>query len=130
MFGLPDDDFESMSQTLELAKELNLEYVNFYTAMAYPGSQLYLESVENKLPLPSDWAGYSQLGAESFPLSTKYLSNIEVLRFRDQAFSEYYNRDEYFSMIEEKFGPQVVEHIKDMLKYKIRRSLLQDSKVR
>src|SRR3989338_2010242 len=39
MFGLPDDDLESMQATLDLAKKLNCEYINFYTTMAYPGSE-------------------------------------------------------------------------------------------
>ena len=36
IFGLPDDDIETMNETLHFAEELNLEYINFYTAMAYP----------------------------------------------------------------------------------------------
>ena len=41
IFGLPDDTRESMQATLKLAKELNCEFANFYSAMAYPGSKLY-----------------------------------------------------------------------------------------
>jgi radical SAM superfamily enzyme YgiQ (UPF0313 family) len=41
MFGLPDDDMDTMKETLSLARELECEYVNFYTTMAYPGSALY-----------------------------------------------------------------------------------------
>jgi radical SAM superfamily enzyme YgiQ (UPF0313 family) len=39
MFGLPDDDLQTMQETLDMAKEFNFEYVNFYVTMAYPGSQ-------------------------------------------------------------------------------------------
>ncbi len=45
MFGLPEDDSESMNETLQLAKELNCEYPNMYCTMAYPGSVLYAENV-------------------------------------------------------------------------------------
>ena len=41
IFGLPDDDLVTMRQTLDLAKVLNCEFANFYSAMAYPGSPLY-----------------------------------------------------------------------------------------
>ena len=34
LFGLPDDDMETMQQTLDLAVELNCEYANFYCTMA------------------------------------------------------------------------------------------------
>ena len=45
IFGLPDDDMETMKETLDLAKELNCAYANLYSAMAYPGSQLYDEAI-------------------------------------------------------------------------------------
>jgi anaerobic magnesium-protoporphyrin IX monomethyl ester cyclase len=41
IFGLPDDDLDTMQETLDLALELNTEFANFYSAMAYPGSPLY-----------------------------------------------------------------------------------------
>ncbi len=36
IFGLPEDDFETMQTTLDLAIDLNCEFANFYSAMAYP----------------------------------------------------------------------------------------------
>lgn len=120
MFGLPDDNFETMQETLDMAKELNLEYVNFYTAMAYPGSQLYNDAIKNKIKLPEKWHGYSQYGPDTLPMSTKYLSCIDVKNFRDNAFKEYFSNHKYLKMIEEKFGKNVVRHIEDMLKYDIR----------
>src|SRR3989344_267556 len=41
IFGLPEDNFETMQMTLDLALEMNTEMANFYSAMAYPGSPLY-----------------------------------------------------------------------------------------
>ena len=37
IFGLPEDDADTMQATLDLAAELNCEFANFYSAMAYPG---------------------------------------------------------------------------------------------
>src|SRR3990167_323614 len=48
IFGLPDDTRESCAETLALACELNTECVNFYCAMAYPGSALYRQAKEKK----------------------------------------------------------------------------------
>lgn len=121
IFGLPDDDYETMRETLNLAKKLKCEYVNFYVAMAYPGSELYNYAISNKIKLPDTWTGFSQLSEDTFPLPTKYLKPEEVLKFRDEAFYEYYSDPEYLKMIEEKFGQRVVEHIKEMLKIKIKR---------
>ena len=49
IFGLPDDDFNSMEETLELALRVNSEWANFYSAMAYPGSQLYPMAKKKKM---------------------------------------------------------------------------------
>jgi radical SAM superfamily enzyme YgiQ (UPF0313 family) len=110
-----------MKESLDMAKELNLEYINFYTAMAYPGSDLYKEAVARGVKLPEVWRGYSQYAEETLPLPTKYLSAAEVLRFRDRAFIEYFSRPEYLAMMEKKFGPKAVGHIKEMLGHQIHR---------
>jgi len=119
IFGLPDDSLETMQQTLKMAQDFNFEYVNFYTAMAYPGSQLYLDSVREGVRLPETWHGYGQYAAETLPLPTRHLSAAEVLRFRDKAFREYFSSPRYLQIIEEKFGRDVVSHVKGMLRKKI-----------
>ncbi len=124
IFGLPDDDLETMRQTLEMAKQFNFEYVNFYTAMAYPGSQLYEDALKQGIRLPEAWHGYSQYAEETLPMPTKYLSAAEVLRFRDSAFKEYFANPRYVEMVRKKFGPRVVEHIEEMLKHEIRRKFV------
>lgn len=121
MFGLPDDDLETMQQTLDLAKELNCEYTNFYATMAYPGSDLYLEAVKNNIQLPENWRGYAAFSEECLPLATKFLSAKEVLRFRDKAFIEFHSNPGYLKMIEEKFGELALQSIKEMLSKKIKR---------
>jgi len=124
MFGLPDDDLETMRETLDMAKEFNFEYANFYTAMAYPGSQLYEDALREGIKLPEKWHGYGQYSEEALPMPTKHLSAAEVLRFRDNAFREYFSNPRYLKMIREKFGPKVVEHIQEMLKHEIRRNFV------
>jgi len=121
IFGLPDDDLETMQATLDMAREYNFEYVNFYMAMAYPGSQLYRDAIKNGVRLPDTWHGYGQFSEDALPLPTKYLSPAEVIRFRDNAFRDYFSSPRYLEMIRRKFGQEVVDHIGDMLKNEIRR---------
>src|SRR5262245_38726190 len=45
IFGLPDDDLGSMQATLDLAIELNCEFANFYSAIAYHRSPHYARAV-------------------------------------------------------------------------------------
>ena len=63
IFGLPEDDLDTMKETLDLAIDLNCEFANFYSAMAYPGSPLYAAAVRQGVPLPRQWSGYSQHAA-------------------------------------------------------------------
>ena len=127
IFGLPDDDLETMQETLDLAKDLNCEYGNFYCAMAYPGSKLYEEAVAQGIPLPETWTGFAQFSEDTLPLPTKYLSSGEVLRFRDKAFQEYHTSEEYLSMIEQKFGARTREHIQNMCAMKLKRKHYDDT---
>jgi len=125
IFGLPDDTLETMKETLDMAKELNCEFANFYCAMAYPGSRLYETAQKEKWPLPGEWHGFSQHSYEILPLPTKHIGAREVLKFRDEAFQEYFNNPDYLNMAEERFGPAVREHIVKMTRTKLKRRLLE-----
>ncbi len=74
--------------------------------------------------LPEEWHGYGQYAEETLPMPTKYLSAVDVLRFRDNAFKEYFTNPKYIEMVREKFGSKVVEHIGDMLKHEIHRKFI------
>lgn len=126
IFGLPDDTLSSMRGTLDMAKSLNTEWANFYSAMAYPGSPLYTTAVKRGWPLPDDpggpgWIGYSQHGYETMPLPTETLSGAQVLDFRDRAFEEYFADPRYLDLVGRTFGPDVVGQVRRMLEHKLRR---------
>ena len=121
IFGLPEDDHESMQATLDLAVEINAEWANFNAAMAYPGSELYEFAVREKWPLPDTWAGYAQHARDALPLPTKYLTGPEVLAFRDQAFQTYFTNPKYLDLIERTFGLDTVAHIREMTSHKLER---------
>lgn len=126
IFGLPDDTLETMQETLDMAIELNCEFVNFYCAMAYPGSKLYDIAVKENWQLPKSWHGFSQHSHETLPLPTKYVSAVEVLEFRDKAFQKYFNTLAYLNMLENKFGKGIKKHIEEMTKVKLKRNILEN----
>lgn len=127
IFGLPDDDRESMRETLDLAMELNCEFANFYSAMAYPGSPLYAMAVAKGWDLPDSWSGYSQHSFDCRPLPTEKLSAADVLRFRDDAFHEYFAARRYLDMATQKFGIETRRHIEQMAAARLKRALLGDA---
>ena len=124
MFGLPDDDMETMQETLALARRLECEYVNFYTTMAYPGSALYEDAVKQGWQLPQSWDGYAQFSPETLPLPTKHLTAPQVLEFRDKAFEAYFSDPGYLDRIKKTFGQEAVTHVQQMLTHKLRRKIL------
>lgn len=121
LFGLPEDDLQTMQATLDLALELNCEFANLYCAMAYPGSQLYQTALRDGWPLPKTWLGYSQHAVDTLPLPTRHLSGAEVLRFRDKAFNTCFSNPRYLEMIRGRFGEETVRHIREMASHKLER---------
>lgn len=123
IFGLPEDDHDSMQETLDMAMDINAEWANMYSTMAYPGSKLYEDAIEKGLSLPDTWQGYSQYAYESHPLATKYLSSDEILSFRDHAFHVYHESPRYLAKIKGLFGEETVKHIQKMTKHRLRRKM-------
>ena len=121
IFGLPEDDLDSMQQTLDLALELNTEFANFYSAMAYPGSALYNQALANGWPLPETWSGFSQHAVDTLPLPTKHLPASEVLKFRDHAFHTYFTHPSYLAYVERRFGADTLAHIREMSAHRLER---------
>ena len=109
MFGLPGETLEEMQDTYNLAVVLQCDYVNFYVALPYPGSQWY-ESLASTEGVPTDWSRYSQF-------AKNICAKPEVVRFRDSAFRQYFTNPDYQVMIKERFGQQVVDHIRSMLEW-------------
>jgi anaerobic magnesium-protoporphyrin IX monomethyl ester cyclase len=126
IFGLPDDNVPRMQQTLDLALELNCEFANFYSAMAYPGSQLYDSAIAGGLELPDTWQDFSQHGYNAKPLSNDHCSAADILEFRDQAFDTYFTHQPYLDLVNNKFGPDVVDHIERMRAIPLARKLLEE----
>ena len=114
IFGLPEDDYDSMQETLNLMMNINAEWANIYSAMAYPGSRLFEMAMKKGWALPSDWSGYSQYSRNCRPLSTNYLNSSQVLSYRDYAFHAYYHNPRYLNMIKRKFGERTLRHIREM----------------
>lgn len=115
IFGLPEDDLATMQLTFDFATSLNTAFANFFSAMAYPGSQLYRDAVARGWPLPTKWSGYSQHSRDCLPLPTKHLSGPEVLAFRDNAFRTWFARPEYHALVARTFGDGALREVQGML---------------
>ena len=122
--GLPDDDGITMEATYQLAAAMNTEFMNVYSAMAYPGSPLYDQAVKESWELPREWRGYSQHNEFSRPLDTHHVSGARVLATRDRFFRRYFSRSEYRALVVEKFGDAALAEVDKMLSYPLTRRLV------
>lgn len=126
IFGLWDDDYDTMNATKDFLFEQNFEWINIYPGYAYPGTPLYEEYIEKGyIEVPKSWEQYSLYGYEGSALPTKYLSSAQVLKYRDDVFNEYFSRPEFLKMIEGKFGIKARAHIVDMASVRLKRRLLE-----
>ena len=124
--GFPDDDYPSMTSTLSLALELNTEMINVYPCQALPGSPLYLRAQREHWDLPNAYDEFAFLSFNTKPLPTKYLTNKQVLAFRDYFWKAYFTNPRYLELVENKFGKAQRVNVEDMASHNLKRSILEN----
>ena len=124
--GFPDDNYESMTSTLNLALELNTEMINVYPCQALPGSPLYVRARNEGWDLPSTYEQYAFLAYETKPLPTKYLTNKQVLAFRDYFWKTYFSNPAYLELVEDKFGRPQRDNVVEMASFDLKRAIVSD----
>lgn len=126
IFGFPDDTFDTMQQTLDLALELNTEMANLYPCQALPGSPLHVKAKAEGIALPDTYQGYGFLSYEATPMATKYVSAADVVRFRDEAWNKYHSNPAFLNLIENRFGSDAKLGIQNLAEVKLKRRILGD----
>jgi len=122
--GFPDDTYETMISTLNLALELNTEMINVYPCQALPGSPLHVRAKLEGWPVPENYEGYAFLSYGSMPLPTKYLSNKQVIEFRDYFWRTYFTNPAYLDLVEKQFGAAQRANIVEMASFDLKRAIL------
>jgi anaerobic magnesium-protoporphyrin IX monomethyl ester cyclase len=97
ILGLPGEDRDSIRETIDLAKQLDIDFASFATATPDLGTPLRREALEK------GWmrADESVFDSSDYPvLETENLSKEEVWQLRRQAIMEFYLRPSYlFKMV-------------------------------
>lgn len=125
IFGLPMDTPESMQDTLDFAMDNKTEMVNFYCAMAYPGSPLYRTALEQGWELPASYSGFSQHSYDMLNLRNDRLSAADICRFRDRAWMTYNTDPSYLSLLENTFGLAARADMEETCRISLKRKLLE-----
>jgi len=98
MAGLPGETKETLQETLNLAKKLNPDTVQFYPVMVYPGTEAYEWYKGRGLISTSDFTRWiTQEGLHNTVIKTESLSSEELVRFCDHARRTFYLRPSYLA---------------------------------
>jgi len=93
MFGAPGETRKSALETIEFAKSLPMDTVQFSGICAYPGSEIYQEATTKGFLIPNRWRGWvDENWEQATVLSLPELSKEEIGRLIDHGLKEFYLR--------------------------------------
>ena len=93
MFGAPGETMESALRTIEFAKSLPMDTVQFSGICAYPGSEIYQWARDNGSLVPNTWREWVDDNWEQTTvLNYPELNKEEIDRLIDRGLKEFYLR--------------------------------------
>ena len=97
MIGSPQETSETIQETVEFAKKLDSDFVQFSIATPYPGTELYSLALEDgQVPEKWDEYVYADLKSVDNPgFGTKTLSREELRAWNKKAYKAFYLRWRY-----------------------------------
>jgi len=96
MAGLPGETPKTLAETLDAAKNLAPDTVQFYPVMVYPGTEAYTWYAERGLIQTTDFSKWiTPEGLHNTVTRTEDLSSEELVTFCDNARREFYLRPRY-----------------------------------
>jgi len=88
IIGLPGETKESIERTVKFTIDLKLDFVQYYCAVPFPGSQLYKQALKEGWINTSDWRKYEQnFSILNFPK----ISAEETMKLRKKAYKTFYS---------------------------------------
>jgi len=94
MFGLPEETEETMKETIQLAKDLDLDYAKVTLATPFPGTRFYSEMLSQKRLKSKDWSAYN-FHTPSKVYDHPNLSWEIMQKYYDKFYREFYFRPKY-----------------------------------
>ena len=94
MIGSPEETPETIKETIEFAKKLDPDFVQFSITIPYPGTELYNLAIKEGYMLGEwDEYGYANLRSLNMPaFETKTLSREELGEWNKKAYTSFYLR--------------------------------------
>ncbi|MBI4697987.1 MAG: radical SAM protein [Nitrospirae bacterium] len=94
LIGLPGETQETIRETIEFAKRINPDYVEFYPATPYPGTRFYEIAASDNLIVNNSWNSY-MCGGNEFVIQIPGMDKNELDIILRRAYREFYMRLSY-----------------------------------
>jgi radical SAM superfamily enzyme YgiQ (UPF0313 family) len=92
LFGLPGETKETIRETIDFAKTTNADYVEFYPATPYPGTEFFDIAVRDGLMTDVDWDDYQY---SDTVMKLPEVDGSELRKMIKRGYLEYYLRPGY-----------------------------------
>lgn len=87
ILGYPGETKDDILSTMKLLKKLDLDYIQVYCCVPFPGSALYDEAKKAGWLITDDWSMFEQ---NSSVISTAELSAEDVMKLREKMIRSFY----------------------------------------
>ena len=94
LIGLPGETRETVQETCKLAKEINPDYVEFYPATPYPGTEFFNIAERENLIEDRCWDNY-MCGGNRFVVKIPGIKQKELNKVLRNAYKKFYLRPAY-----------------------------------
>jgi radical SAM superfamily enzyme YgiQ (UPF0313 family) len=88
ILGMPDENRDTIKETLRFAKKLGANYVQFAVAVPFPGTELYEQVKSLGLLRIKSWSDFDQ--TQGPVIRTKHLSSHDLKGLLNWAYKSYY----------------------------------------
>jgi radical SAM superfamily enzyme YgiQ (UPF0313 family) len=98
MFGLPGETEETIQRTIDFAKTLAADIVNFHIFIPFPGTELFRTISARGALLHKNYQHYCQLNLPEnmhLPFVPEGLTENQIRKFSSQAYKSFYLRPTY-----------------------------------
>lgn len=94
MMGFPTETRQEILQTINFAKELDVDVAQFMVATPFPGTELWDIAKQHGM-VNEDWSTFTFYAPHAAPYSSKELSGEEITALYKKAFRSFYIRPLY-----------------------------------
>lgn len=102
LIGLPGENRSTIQETINFAKSINPDYVEFYPATPYPGTDFFSIAQKQGLIVDEDWRGY-MCGGDHFVIRIPDVNKDELNSILRSAYRQFYLRPAYVALMIRRF---------------------------